>query len=181
MASVEIALVGLPGWAWVLGLLMLLGLLLGAGWMVAHQLMCLDKVHLVQMAYRQPRLLRISQSPTWSGALLASLGALLIALGLLWPSADAHVFAIANRAWRAKRAGEVTIDLVRDLRREQAPWVALRARGTSALQGTWAPSEDRSDAQNAAAAARLVGKASALKAIGLLLALFGGLFILVKL
>lgn len=198
----DLLLYGAPDWAWWIALFISGSILIPALSMVAIRVWCssawglltsklarlLSVVgvqatggnNLVPLAYRAPQLVRISQSPVWTGVLLLAMGLIYVEAGARWPSMDARVYGELHRAWVAKSTGDLTTDLLREIQRSQAPWAALRDNQVATL-GSWAPNADLSSRENARKASFQVARAHFSEVLGIALVVIGALVILVML
>lgn len=202
LTKFDLYLYGFPDWAWWIAAFIAGAILIPSLSMVAVRVWCsgawgrlssklarlLSMVgvkvpqenNLVLLSYKRPLLVRTSQSPVWTGVLLLAMGLVYVEAGARWPSMEARFYAETHRAWVARDAGNLSSELLGEVRRSRVPWVILRNNQVATI-GSWVPSADLSVEENARKASIQVAKAHISEALGFALVLIGLLLVLVKL
>lgn len=120
-----------------------------------------------ELAYGASRVLRLTQSPVWRGALAFGIGAMIAHVGLLTPSPLAHAWGANLKLTRNIPSAQWT-----EIVHNQNAWTLLSKQENWSPVAYWEPTTDR--VTNAAEGAKVVERGMIQAGIGFTLLLVGG-------
>jgi hypothetical protein len=187
MNELEVSLYTLPPLLAVVAVFLGLALLVGASLMVFFQTAVKAgwtrtpqgfrfNGRLLHLAYEKPKLLRISQSPCWRGALLVALGLCLVHWSVLRVSPAARVAALNHQGVKASAADRLTDERLQEIQADQAPWI--QAANQEAVWNpfpAWEPDPRKTEGENWERASRLQTLSRVWEWLGLVLLVAGAI------